>query len=250
MSLFANPDKKLVDAIKWFNALKDEQRTQIFTALDGNSTRFTPEQTDNLTVLALEILTATPTYQPTQIAQRLQQLGLKDLYAMFLVDKVLKNKSLLGLDISRLLSFDEQKFEKAIETVIVKFYVENNSLDFLLAYGSLTNDEFDAAFRFIRDYLLFKFIRGDISTEVLRQDLEGNLNFPRKRVDKIIELLEENKLTIMNNFIFRNTQDTYFMVQRLVNSQDQMLALLRELVEQLKKLAGQDKPSEKGNLYG
>ena len=64
----------------------------------------------------------------------------------------------------------------------------------------------------------------------LKTNLTQGLRFPEECADIIVDLLEKHKTTIANNFIFRNTQDTYFKLQNIERNQLRIIDLLTDLI--------------------
>jgi hypothetical protein len=151
---------------------------------------------------------------------------MKDVYASQFIEVVTLKAPLLNLDAKKLLSFDETKYTKAIQAIIEKWYVENYNQEQLLEYSQLNNDELEIAKRWIIEYVLFRYLRGEWTNDSLRINLMQDLQFPEQRVKSLITLLEKHRTTIASNFIFRNIQDVFFRQQRLENNQIQMINLM------------------------
>lgn len=250
MSLFATPEERLKQALNWFNSLKNEEQLTLLANLGEPATNLTPEQADNLTTMTLEIIQASSMYNKEQIVAKLIQLGIKDVYARLFVDTVTTKPTLPQLDAKRLLSLDDEHFRKAIEAILTKFYVENNTTEQLSQYAGLDEEDLIPAMRFIRDNILFVYVRGELSPENLRRLLTERVKFPEARIDVLLEVLERNRQTIMSNFLFKNTQDTYLSMQRMERIQLETISLLRELVSYIKNKFGEgQQPQSQPSLY-
>jgi hypothetical protein len=233
MSLFANPSQNLKNAINWFNGLEKEQQVSILTNLEQNPEDLTNEQNEQLTIIALEIAGAIP-YGQNPIIKKFIELGLPQVHASLIVNAIATKSVLPKLDAKKLLALNDQQFEKAIESVIVKLFIENNPIDKILEYTGLDNQILGASLRFIRDNILFLYLRGEIAIDNLRKVLHDQLNFPEKRIHILVNILEQNKETIWKNFVFRNTQETYFKMQVLERNQIELINQIQQLIQILK----------------
>lgn len=233
MSLFANPSQNLKNAINWFNGLEKEQQVSILTNLEENPEVLTNEQNEQLTIIALEIAGAIP-YGQNPIIKKFIELGLPQVHASLIVNAIATKSVLPKLDAKKLLALNDQQYEKAIESVIVKLFIENNPIDKILEYTGLDNQILGASLRFIRDNILFLYLRGEMAIDNLRKVLHDQLNFPEKRILILVNILEQNKETIWKNFVFRNTQETYFKMQVLERNQIELINQIQQLIQILK----------------
>jgi hypothetical protein len=233
MSLFANPSQNLKNAINWFNGLEKEQQVSILTNLEENPEDLTNEQNEQLTIIALEIAGAIP-YGQNPIIKKFIELGLPQVHASLIVNAIATKSVLPKLDAKKLLALNDQQYEKAIESVIVKLFIENNPIDKILEYTGLDNQILGASLRFIRDNILFLYLRGEMAIDNLRKVLHDQLNFPEKRIHILVNILEQNKEIIWKNFVFRNTQETYFKMQVLERNQIELINQIQQLIQILK----------------
>lgn len=233
MSLFANPSQNLKNAINWFNGLRKEEQVSILTNLEENPEVLTNEQNEQLTIIALEIASAMP-YGQNPIITKFIELGLPQVHASLIVNAITTKSVLPKLDAKKLLSLNDQHYEKAIESVIVKLFIENNPIDKILEYSGLDNQILAASLRFIRDNILFLYLRGEMAIDSLRKVLRDQLNFPENRIQILVNILEQNKETIWRNFVFRNTQETYFKMQVLERNQIELINQIQQLIQLLK----------------
>jgi len=233
MSLFANPSQNLKNAINWFNGLRKEEQVSILTNLEENPEDLTNEQNEQLTIIALEIASAMP-YGQNPIVTKFIELGLPQVHANLIVNAITTKSVLPKLDAKKLLSLNDQHYEKAIESVIVKLFIENNPIDKILEYSGLDNQILAASLRFIRDNILFLYLRGEMAINNLRKVLRDQLNFPDNRIQILVNILEQNKETIWRNFVFRNTQETYFKLQVLERNQIELINQIQQLIQLLK----------------
>ena len=233
MSLFANPSQNLKNAINWFNGLEKEQQVSILTNLEQNPEDLTNEQNEQLTIIALEIAGAIP-YGQNPIIKKFIELGLPQVHASLIVNAIATKSVLPKLDAKKLLALNDQQYEKAIESVIVKLFIENNPIDKILEHTGLDNQILGASLRFIRDNILFIYLRGEMAIDNLRKVLHDQLNFPEKRIQILVNILEQNKETIWKNFVFRNTQETYFKMQVLERNQIELINQIQQLIQILK----------------
>jgi hypothetical protein len=233
MSLFANPSQNLKNAINWFNGLRKEEQVSILTNLEENPEVLTNEQNEQLTIIALEIASAMP-YGQNPIITKFIELGLPQVHANLIVNAITTKSVLPKLDAKKLLSLNDQHYEKAIESVIVKLFIENNPIDKILEYSGLDNQILAASLRFIRDNILFLYLRGEMAIDSLRKVLRDQLNFPENRIQILVNILEQNKETIWRNFVFRNTQETYFKMQVLERNQIELINQIQQLIQLLK----------------
>jgi hypothetical protein len=233
MSLFANPSQNLKNAINWFNGLEKEQQVSILTNLEQNPEDLTNEQNEQLTIIALEIAGAIP-YGQNPIIKKFIELGLPQVHASLIVNAIATKSVLPKLDAKKLLALNDQQYEKAIESVIVKLFIENNPIDKILEYTGLDNQILGASLRFIRDNILFLYLRGEMAIDNLRKVLHDQLNFPEKRIQILVNILEQNKEIIWKNFVFRNTQETYFKMQVLERNQIELINQIQQLIQILK----------------
>lgn len=233
MSLFANPSQNLKNAINWFNGLRKEEQVSILTNLEENPEVLTNEQNEQLTIIALEIASAMP-YGQNPIITKFIELGLPQVHASLIVNAITTKSVLPKLDAKKLLSLNDQHYEKAIESVIVKLFIENNPIDKILEYSGLDNQILAASLRFIRDNILFLYLRGEMAIDSLRKVLRDQLNFPENRIQILVNILEQNKETIWRNFVFRNTQETYFKMQVLERNQIELISQIQQLIQLLK----------------
>ena len=233
MSLFANPSENLKNAINWFNGLRKEEQVSILTNLEENPEDLTNEQNEQLTIIALEIASAMP-YGQNPIVTKFIELGLPQVHANLIVNAITTKSVLPKLDAKKLLSLNDQHYEKAIESVIVKLFIENNPIDKILEYSGLDNQILAASLRFIRDNILFLYLRGEMAINNLRKVLRDQLNFPDNRIQILVNILEQNKETIWRNFVFRNTQETYFKMQVLERNQIELINQIQQLIQLLK----------------
>jgi len=233
MSLFANPSQNLKNAINWFNALRKEEQVSILTKLEENPEDLTTEQNEQLTIIALEIAGAIP-YGQNPIIKKFIELGLPQVHASLIVNAITTKSVLPKLDAMKLLSLDDQQYEKAIESVIVKLFIENNPINKIQEYSGLDNQILAASLRFIRDNILFLYLRGEMTIDNLKKVLHEQLNFPENRIYILVNILEQNKETIWKNFIFRNTQETFFKIQVLERNQIELISQIQQLIQLLK----------------
>lgn len=233
MSLFANPSQNLKNAINWFNGLRKDEQVSILTNLEENPEVLTNEQNEQLTIIALEIASAMP-YGQNPIITKFIELGLPQVHASLIVNAITTKSVLPKLDAKKLLSLNDQHYEKAIESVIVKLFIENNPIDKILEYSGLDNQILAASLRFIRDNILFLYLRGEMAIDNLRKVLRDQLNFPENRIQILVNILEQNKETIWRNFVFRNTQETYFKMQVLERNQIELISQIQQLIQLLK----------------
>lgn len=233
MSLFANPSQNLKNAINWFNGLRKDEQVSILTNLEENPEVLTNEQNEQLTIIALEIASAMP-YGQNPIITKFIELGLPQIHASLIVNAITTKSVLPKLDAKKLLSLNDQHYEKAIESVIVKLFIENNPIDKILEYSGLDNQILAASLRFIRDNILFLYLRGEMAIDSLRKVLRDQLNFPENRIQILVNILEQNKETIWRNFVFRNTQETYFKMQVLERNQIELINQIQQLIQLLK----------------
>lgn len=238
------------DAIVWFNNLRPEEQSLLIAKLGDTEYYFTPEQTNNLTIIALDVTNALSTTSREQIVSNLGHAGMDKVFATLIVDKIMTQPALAQLDARRLSSLDDTQFSKAIETVVFKAFVENNNIEQLLTDSGLKPEEFEAVFRFIRDSALFTYVRGEISKENLRSLLMDKAKFSDNRATMLIDLLETHRATLMNNFMFRATQDTLLRVQRMENVQAEILSQFKELVLYIRQKFGEGKQEGQPPLYG
>lgn len=233
MSLFANPSQNLKNAINWFNALRKEEQVSILTNLEENPEDLTTEQNEQLTIIALEIAGAIP-YGQNPIIKKFIELGLPQVHASLIVNAITTKSVLPKLDAMKLLSLDDQQYEKAIESVIVKLFIENNPINKIQEYSGLDNQILGASLRFIRDNILFLYLRGEMTIDNLKKVLHEQLNFPENRIYILVNILEQNKETIWKNFVFRNTQETFFKMQVLERNQIELISQIQQLIQLLK----------------
>jgi hypothetical protein len=233
MSLFANPSQNLKNAINWFNALRKEEQVSILTNLEENPEDLTTEQNEQLTIIALEIAGAIP-YGQNPIIKKFIELGLPQVHASLIVNAITTKSVLPKLDAMKLLSLDDQQYEKAIESVIVKLFIENNPINKIQEYSGLDNQILGASLRFIRDNILFLYLRGEMTIDNLKKVLHDRLNFPENRIYILVNILEQNKETIWKNFVFRNTQETFFKMQVLERNQIELISQIQQLIQLLK----------------
>lgn len=233
MSLFANPSQNLKNAINWFNGLRKDEQVSILTNLEENPEVLTNEQNEQLTIIALEIASAMP-YGQNPIITKFIELGLPQVHASLIVNAITTKSVLPKLDAKKLLSLNDQHYEKAIESVIVKLFIENNPIDKILEFSGLDNQILAASLRFIRDNILFLYLRGEMAIDSLRKVLRDQLNFPENRIQILVNILEQNKETIWRNFVFRNTQETYFKMQVLERNQIELISQIQQLIQLLK----------------
>lgn len=233
MSLFANPSQNLKNAINWFNALRKEEQVSILTNLEENPEDLTTEQNEQLTIIALEIAGAIP-YGENPIIKKFIELGLPQVHASLIVNAITTKSVLPKLDAMKLLSLDDQQYEKAIESVIVKLFIENNPINKIQEYSGLDNQILGASLRFIRDNILFLYLRGEMTIDNLKKVLHDQLNFPENRIYILVNILEQNKETIWKNFVFRNTQETFFKMQVLERNQIELISQIQQLIQLLK----------------
>ncbi|HEU4481915.1 MAG TPA: hypothetical protein VFR65_02570 [Nitrososphaeraceae archaeon] len=233
MSLFANPSQNLKNAINWFNALRKEEQVSILTNLEENPEDLTTEQNEQLTIIALEIAGAIP-YGQNPIIKKFIELGLPQVHASLIVNAITTKSVLPKLDAMKLLSLDDQQYEKAIESVIVKLFIENNPINKIQEYSGLDNQILGASLRFIRDNILFLYLRGEMTIDNLKKVLHDQLNFPENRIYILVNILEQNKETIWKNFVFRNTQETFFKMQVLERNQIELISQIQQLIQLLK----------------
>jgi len=233
MSLFANPSQNLKNAINWFNDLRKEEQVSILTNLEENPEALTNEQNEQLTIIALEIAGALP-YGQNPIIKKFTELGLPQVHASLIVNAITTKSVLPKLDAKKLLSLNDQNYEKAIESVLVKLFIENNPIDKILEYSGLDNQILAASLRFIRDNILFLYLRGEMAIDNLKKVLHDQLNFPENRIHILVNILEQNKETIWKNFVFRNTQETYFKMQVLERNQIELISQIQQLIQLLK----------------
>lgn len=233
MSLFANPSQNLKNAINWFNGLRKEEQVSILTNLEENPEVLTNEQNEQLTIIALEIASAMP-YGQNPIITKFIELGLPQVHASLIVNAITTKSVLPKLDAKKLLSLNDQHYEKAIQSVIVKLFIENNPIDKILEFSGLDNQILAASLRFIRDNILFLYLRGEMAIDSLRKVLRDQLNFPENRIQILVNILEQNKETIWRNFVFRNTQETYFKMQVLERNQIELISQIQQLIQLLK----------------
>lgn len=233
MSLFANPSQNLKNAINWFNTLRKEEQVSILTNLEENPEDLTTEQNEQLTIIALEIAGAIP-YGQNPIIKKFIELGLPQVHASLIVNAITTKSVLPKLDAMKLLSLDDQQYEKAIESVIVKLFIENNPINKIQEYSGLDNQILGASLRFIRDNILFLYLRGEMTIDNLKKVLHDQLNFPENRIYILVNILEQNKETIWKNFLFRNTQETFFKMQVLERNQIELISQIQQLIQLLK----------------
>lgn len=233
MSLFANPSQNLKNAINWFNTLRKEEQVSILTNLEENPEDLTTEQNEQLTIIALEIAGAIP-YGQNPIIKKFIELGLPQVHASLIVNAITTKSVLPKLDAMKLLSLDDQQYEKAIESVIVKLFIENNPINKIQEYSGLDNQILGASLRFIRDNILFLYLRGEMTIDNLKKVLHDQLNFPENRIYILVNILEQNKETIWKNFVFRNTQETFFKMQVLERNQIELISQIQQLIQLLK----------------
>lgn len=233
MSLFVNPSQNLKNAINWFNSLRKEEQVSILSNLEDNPEYLTDEQNKQLTIIALEIAGAF-LYTQDPIVNKLMELGLTRVHANLIVNAIRTKPVLPKLDAKKILLLNDEQYQKAIESIIIKIYVENNTIDTILAYSGLNQQVLEASFRFIRDNILFSFLRGELHIDNLKKLLSESLNFPKNRIDIIINTLEQNKEIIWKNFLFRNTADTYFKIQVLEKNQIEIINQIQQLIQVLK----------------
>jgi hypothetical protein len=233
MSLFVNPSQNLKNAINWFNGLRKEEQVSILTNLEENPEDLTNEQNEQLTIFALEIAGAIP-YGQNPIVTKFIELGLPQVHASLIVNAITTKSVLPKLDAKKLLSLNDQHYEKAIESVIVKLFIENNPINKIQEYSGLDNQILAASLRFIRDNILFLYLRGEMAMDNLRKVLRDQLNFPENRIHILVNILEQNKETIWRNFVFRNTQETYFKMQVLERNQIELISQIQQLIQLLK----------------
>lgn len=233
MSLFANPSQNLKNAINWFNALRKEEQVSILTNLEENPEDLTTEQNEQLTIIALEIAGAIP-YGQNPIIKKFIELGLPQVHASLIVNAITTKSVLPKLDAKKLLALNDQQYEKAIESVIVKLFIENNPINKIQEYSGLDNQILAASLRFIRDNILFLYLRGEMTIDNLKKVLHDQLNFPENRIYILVNILEQNKETIWKNFVFRNTQETFFKMQVLERNQIELISQIQQLIQLLK----------------
>lgn len=233
MSLFANPSQNLKNAINWFNTLRKEEQVSILTNLEENPEDLTTEQNEQLTIIALEIAGAIP-YGQNPIIKKFIELGLPQVHASLIVNAITTKSVLPKLDAMKLLSLNDQQYEKAIESVIVKLFIENNPINKIQEYSGLDNQILGASLRFIRDNILFLYLRGEMTIDNLKKVLHDQLNFPENRIYILVNILEQNKETIWKNFLFRNTQETFFKMQVLERNQIELISQIQQLIQLLK----------------
>jgi hypothetical protein len=243
-SIQGNLPKIFTDAIDWFNGLKEEDKSLILAKINDPNHKFTQEQNDNLTTIALFITDMSSRMTKPQIITVLSRLQVDEVYSALVVDKILTQPALAHLDVRKLNSLSDEKFKVAVNSVIIGIYIENNPLDKILSDSELSKTEFEFTLRLFRSHLIFPFIRGELSPKNFKSLLVETLKMPNDRADFIIQLMSKNKTTIMNNFIFRNTQDTYLLVQNMQKTQAEVLSQLQELVRYIKTKMGDAKQGQ------
>jgi hypothetical protein len=239
----------LKNAIDWFNNLREEEQSLLIAKLGDLEYNFTPEQTNKLTIMTLAVMNSLNTTSKDQTVNTFIRFGMNQVYARLLVDKITTQAALSQLDSKSLNSLDDSQFSKAIETVVVKTFVENNNIQQLLEFSGLAAEQFQAALRFIRDNTLFTYLRGEITKENLKSLLTERAKFSEGRANLVIDLLDKHRSTMTQNFMFRHTQDTLFRLLRLEQIQMEILNQLKELVTHIKKTSGSDQQQGQPSLY-
>lgn len=232
MSLFVTPSQNLRNAINWFNSLKKEEQVSILSNLEDSPETLSDEQNKQLTIIALEIGSSL-IYGQDLIVNKFIELGLTRVHANLIVNTIGTKHVLPKLDAKKLLLLNDDQYKKAIDSIIIKLYVENNNIDTILADSGLNQQVLEVSFRFIRDNILFSYLRGELFIDNLKKLLES-INFPNNRIEILINALEQNKDVIWKNFLFRNTAETNIKIQFLEKNQIQLINEIQQLIQALK----------------
>ncbi len=232
MSLFVTPSQNLRNAINWFNSLKKEEQVSILSNLEDSPETLSDEQNKQITIIALEIDSAL-IYGQDLIVNKFIELGLTRVHANLIVNAIGKKHVLPKLDAKKLLLLNDDQYKKAIDSIIIKLYVENNNIDTILADSGLNQQVLEVSFRFIKDNILFSYLRGELFIDNLKKLLES-INFPNNRIEILINALEQNKDVIWKNFLFRNTAETNIKIQVLEKNQIQLINEIQQLIQALK----------------
>ena len=232
MSLFVTPSQNLRNAIKWFNSIKKEEQVSILSNLEDSPETLSDEQNKQITIIALEIDSAL-IYGQDLIVNKFIELGLTKVHANLIVNAIGTKHVLPKLDAKKLLLLNDDQYKKAIDSIIIKLYVENNNIDTILADSGLNQQVLEVSFRFIKDNILFSYLRGELFIDNLKKLLES-INFPNNRIEILINALEQNKDVIWKNFLFRNTAETNIKIQVLEKNQIQLINEIQQLIQALK----------------
>lgn len=247
MSIFEGlPD--FLKALESFIALPIETQSALIAQFfEGEESlkNIPGEQQKMLLLMTLEIQVLLPIYSKDFVITALAEKGMNSTIARVLVDQLEKLPASPEMDAQVLSKVSLEKFDAVMRYIIVDFYL-GGKRNFQEASGEIqvSSGILQSALRIARDSIIYPVLRGELSQDQIVEELT-ELGLPKDRAEIIRTLYNDNQAKINSTRLFDDLYSVRSQMTKLTESQEETLAVLKEILELLK---GQREP--KAAPYG
>jgi len=232
-----------IEALKWFISLPIDKQlyaiTQVFSEKKELDIKLSEKEQGYLVTILDEIAIALGRHATDAVVGELLTLEMDETVAKVLVDKMKGARPPAYVHVRVLRDLDAQRLKILGQAILVDVYEKGEDLQTVVSKTQLPYGSARAVLFLFRDYILFAYLRGDISLEKAEATLV-NYGFDAKQAKVFRDLLVEHGDVIGRLYLFKNVQDIWFKMDDLSKSVDKVWVAIRELVDMLKKYS---KPS-------
>jgi hypothetical protein len=240
LSIFSGLSPESQKALAEFVKLPLETQSYLIALLEKGELEGVPDdQAGIFNTLTFEIRLLLSIHSNETLVTGLKEIGMQETIARVLVDQVEKLAPTPEMNAQVLSKLNPDVFDKVSRFVIVDFYLngrrdwEQASRELGVSIGVL-----DAFLSIARDTVIYPVLRGERLPDTVAEALT-DLGLATDRSKIIQTLVLDNLQQVRDTRLFDETWSTRTRVQRLEESQQDTLSVVKEILELLKKTLAQ-----------
>jgi hypothetical protein len=227
-----------MEMFQWFNNLPDERQFFIISQWFKERASLTEDEINSFSGIAYFVRQALITTDKQELIQVLVQLGLDDVIAKILVDKIEQTRPTPHMDAEVLNSLPNDVFKQIIEYILCIFYGDYKQVNFENEAEKIGVDKtyFNSVIRIVRDHLIWDFFSGRINRDSSIIKLRDDFRLEEDKVLILIDVLEKNEERLRKQMQFSQVQNLSFRIDELEKLLKVNISILEELLKYLKKV--------------
>jgi len=229
---------ELIKLLQWFNSIPTERQAYLISQWFKDMSVLPEEEKDRFTGIAYYIRQALITSDKNELVSILIQLGVDDVLARVLVEKVEETSPTPHMDAEVLNSLSNEVFEQIVKSVLCLFYgnyqyfSEESEADRI----GIDKQYLGSTIRIIRDHLIWDFLGGQLNRNSAIIRFQDEFMLDKEKVSIMIKLLEENENRLREQMQLARTIDIDRQIDTLKKSHEEIISTLEELLRFLKKV--------------
>jgi hypothetical protein len=237
MALFKGFTPKLKDAIDWFKGLSPEKQTSLIMGVFRDPEKLSKEEAEKVMPMLLEIASSLASHSKDDVTKKLVDFGIDDTLARVIVDKISTLTPTPLMCAQALKDLSDETFEKVINEIIKTFFLDWRRFDSneISTKLGINVNVLRSAMMFLRDTIVWDYLRGHLGIETLRERLSKEYDFPSAKTDILTNILQNNRDELRLSLMFGTVQDISRDISTVSKSLEEILSSLKELIQILKK---------------